>query len=685
MSSFIDILNETTDFIFKLNDDKQPLNSIQNIGDHLDIGYKNIKKYIDNCDIEDAIKNTIIEKHLSSCSYMYLIYPRLFYKVFGIDNEKIIQQLCISGFFHFMAIKCLDDLIDSSSKSQKEQSKQDYFMTLITVSFYNEHAVKTWSSIFNEKKEVWQKRELKYKDFFKFSLDTIRQQVVINDFKDYEIFASEKSKISFVCLDALYSISNLPNRESIYNLCNQINQKLALILQIHDDIKDLDEDIENGQFNLLIYLAKKEQIKIDSKTIKESFYQSGRFTSLFKLILKSIEQIKSLIIKEKEFEHIVFFLQKNYNKTIKEILNIEGYNYYCQYIDLNKSSKLSKRNNPQMAYEKGVKYIFSRQVEKGNWFDFFNNAGLSDVWATAFILSTLNSQTINKMSKQVDLALKFLVNVINSDLGWGYNSSWITDTDSTTFVLLAHLNLNYTIDKKIIQSWVNNQQEDGGFTTYPNFDSLSISLGAYQQEKKIFQGWTQSHFCVSATAFYCLSKIKGYESEKTKLISYLVNCFNTGNSFSYWWTNSIYGINYIMKGLKHLYNNDLFFCVQKTINKEFIGKKNEEISDIIDNNIYLSQLIESLIILQSFKPKQKYATFLQQLKSILLDRQQKNGSWESSVSLRIPAPHLIDPRDEKIIWEHKSTGGNTLYQDFNRLFTSATCCESLELLLKHNI
>ena len=89
--------------------------------------------------------------------------------------------------------------------------------------------------------------------------------------------------------------------------------------------------------------------------------------------------------------------------------------------------------------------------------------------------------------------------------------------------------------------------------------------------------------------------------------------------------------------------------------------------------------------MQYFKPTQKYATFLQQLKSILLDWQQKNGSWESSVSLRIPAPHLIDPRDEKIIWEHKSTGGNTLYQDFNRLFTSATCCESLELLLKHNI
>ena len=55
-----------------------------------------------------------------------------------------------------------------------------------------------------------------------------------------------------------------------------------------------------------------------------------------------------------------------------------------------------------------------------------------------------------------------------------------------------------------------------------------------------------------------------------------------GNSFSYWWIhlwNQLYH-----KGLKHLYNNDLFFSSKK-INKEFIGE-NEEISDIIDNNIY---------------------------------------------------------------------------------------------------
>lgn len=673
MNSFFDLV-EKSPKKFKLDQNIAILDVLETLGQDSSKGYVELKNYIDQLNIAPQLKKIILEEHLSSSSYVYLIYPKLFAAAYGLIDAPVIDLLCISGFFHFMAVKCFDDLIDASKDSKSNPSKEAYITSLSLLSFYNEHAIKTLGECFKSTHEIWREREIIYDQFFQFTLANAQETPKVKSIEEYENFACDKSRISFFTLEIFYRLSELKEKEAIHHLCNRLNRILTFILQIHDDIKDIEEDIENGQFNIFVDFASQNNIEHSAKEVKTYCYKEGVFVNFFQLVLINIQEGKEITNQLNKMDHVNFFLQKNHNKTVKEILNIKGYHYFIQHNNSDKNIQKINDNNSSNAYRKGIDYILDKQEGQGNWFDIFNNAGLSDLWSTAFILSNISSADAVDFSDNTNRALRYLIHSMNEDLGWGYNSVWISDTDSTSFVLLAMLKHQEKIDEKIFTAWIKKQQEDGGFTTYSSVDRLSISLGMYVQEKQLYKGWIQSHFCVSATAFYVLSQIEGYDLEKQKLNKYLINCFETGQSFSYWWTNSIYGYTYILKGLKHAYEEPLYNWVVKLIDKKFLNDLAPEIKEIRDNNFYLSLLIESLVIIQSITPKEKFLNKIVELQQLLLTRQLTDGSWASSPTLRITSPEIIDPRDKEIDWQEKTIGANTLYRDFNRLFT--TVCSS---------
>ncbi|MFM7851650.1 MAG: hypothetical protein ACKO96_06945, partial [Flammeovirgaceae bacterium] len=198
--------------------------------------------------------------------------------------------------------------------------------------------------------------------------------------------------------------------------------------------------------------------------------------------------------------------------------------------------------------DSGLNFLQTFQSKNGSFSDYFNDAGISDTWVTAFMLSLLSSCEMSDKvikSRMIARAHAFL----HAQKGlWGYNRHWIPDADSSTFVLLASQQTYGIVNKVLLSQWLSYQNQDGGFSTYSDENTLIPLLSTSRQKINCVKGWTQSHLCVSAAAFYLLSLI----GDKTKnfflLKRYILRCQKSDGLWdSYWWTSPIYSTCIIIK------------------------------------------------------------------------------------------------------------------------------------------
>ena len=68
----------------------------------------------------------------------------------------------------------------------------------------------------------------------------------------------------------------------------------------------------------------------------------------------------------------------------------------------------------------------------------------------------------------------------------GYNQSWIEDTDSSTFALLA-LSNHELFPIKSFHSWLSLQKSSGGFSTY--FDEKALASSINKEIDYNVDGW----------------------------------------------------------------------------------------------------------------------------------------------------------------------------------------------------
>lgn len=628
------------------------------------------KKYITALDLKKEAKETLIsDEFIYNVDLVYTYYPMLFNEAFGVTDKEFLNKLSLAGYFCFQSINTFDDLIDTVTPS-KVFEKYIFSIQML------EESIKLLTTLFNIDAPFWNYWMLRKKEFSNAYKTSKKLDNSIKNLTDYEALANDKSAYAKLAIDSLYLISEMDNKKEIHDVLLQSQKHFSTALQVLDDIKDLSQDLTDGQFNILRLSLNKTEHK-DVEQIKAFFYQSGIISNYLNYAIQQTDKAIETSREISDLPHWEFTINQVRNKLIKTRLNIDG--YVKVHTVTHKSSSVRKRNATQheqlqltSIITTAVTYIFTHQEVSGNWLDYFNAAGLSDSWCTAFILATLPKNYFSPHHDKIQQAISFLQADAKYKNGWGYNTSWMIDPDSTSFAMLALLNTDYNIDQTILDSWFSFQKENGGFGTYKDSNAVQMSL---ELPALNVDGWTQSHFCVSATAYYFLAKAKkrGILFDRSKLDNLRNYLFSNNETHAYWWTDNIYAYNYLLKGAIILNDTDIIeHCIKHLKTKylsEILLKK------ITQNNFYLGLLLDT--ICSSVLLFEEHSDVAHKLAGLLVDNQKEDGSWKGAYSLRIPFPSVIDPSSEVKEWGKGTIGTNKLFIDFHALFSTVICIKGL--------
>ena len=586
----------------------------------------------------------------------YLYYPKLFSSAFN-TNELDLENLCIAGYLFYQSTLYLDAVIDTNDNGK-----------LNAAMICQEEAIKLLTSIFGINSNYWELWNTRRNEYLKavYIEKSYSKSKSLVTIEKYGHLADLKSAFGKAALDALYILDG-EIENATYNNLLESHKLFSIAFQINDDVLDFKEDFINGQFNWAIYTTNiddGEAIEIDK--LKKLFYIRGNAKKLFSEAIsylnKALEKVKH--IKVPLWKTEVLNLKVKFQNSIVEIDN------YLELLnsEISLVKELKENNEIETSISHAIDYISSLQKENGSWREYLNQGGISDVWATAFICSHLveSNYLKSKFNANIEDAIRYINNNKNDSI-WGYNTTWIEDADTTNFVLLSFVLNCIELDENVLNSWSNYQLGDMGFSTYCNADYLLESL----RDRQILNvdGWTKSHQCVSAVAWY-FSIIYGKKPTLSiELQQYFDLKLSENKISSYWWTSSIYTYSYLVKCYYKLgQKNKVDLILNKVVQ---LQGDNGSFKDDYGENLFLSGLaLETLL-----HDRNTYKLEIERLVDYLLSKQYKDGSWANSHTLQIP-----DPSGQVIGVEEfpvSSHGTSVRAKEFNRLFTSTCILKSL--------
>ncbi|WP_028888808.1 prenyltransferase/squalene oxidase repeat-containing protein [Tenacibaculum ovolyticum] len=635
-----------------------------------------LNNYLNTLELPENIVKAIADKQfIENNPVYYTYYPYLFNTVFKIENKKILDVLTIAGFLYYKAIILVDEMFDN-------QSPKDSFFSYLISDICKEESIKLLSSLFPNNHQFWKSWNSRKFQYVKaFEID--QKSHAINSYEGFEKLADYKSAFGKVAIDALYHISKL-NDIVLYTDLLNAHKFFYTAFQITDDVSDLQEDIENGQFNIAYFELTQEigEQEIKGKTIKnlkKAMYLNGTAVKLYDKALGYLEKAKKTIAPY-DLPAWKIEIQKLYNEIVKNQLNMSGFVAVFHSRQKLSNQKINNYKSPEIAFDNAKKFIQNSQnKEKGNWIDYFNDAGISDIWTTGFLLS----QEENNINYKIDTtkAVAFLQQHTAENNIWGYNSKWISDADSTTFVLRALLKNNIKISEEQLNNWYSFQNEDGGFSTYKSKEEVIVSLN-FSTDANV-KGWLNSHFCVSAAAylFLCEANIKNRAFFNVK--KYLEFIIQQEDAVkSYWWTHDVYAFNLILKGAFLIEDINMIKLASSSL-ENFVKSTSYTKLKEDKNCFYLGLLLESLIVNNLFL--EKYKQDINEIVSIVLNEQLKDGSWLENASMRIPQPSIINANSSNVTWKVSDSGTNIIVKDFHRLFTTSACISGLSSYINSNL
>lgn len=330
--------------------------------------------------------------------------------------------------------------------------------------------------------------------------------------------------------------------------------------------------------------------------------------------------------------------------------------------------------NRNTAIESGLHFIEGLQTESGHWTEFNSpNAGQSTQWATGYIANAMSRSRKNKSHRcpSLDRAASWLLGTMLSEGGWGYKTHYLPDADSTANVI--RFLATYYRDQlpgdmltrlgDFLLSF--SDPNTGGFVTF-----MALPYGIeYMSEKSV---WCKPDVSVSAMAGLALAAIerKRYDDVIDRLGSFLKEA-QTGEGYweTFWWDDRIYGTFTCCKLLSLLGEDDAVLRAADWLSMQAAssggwgnGYENEALP-------FATALAVSTLRLA--KDKNKYAKKVEDGMNWLIERQQSDGSWRSSVRVREPEPQVYRP------WEPSSRSKMTIVTDINRLFTTCSVVDAL--------
>lgn len=619
------------------------------------------QSYIQNLPISNIFKEQILDKKfIENNPVYYQNYPSLFANAFLINTEQI-ELLDIAGYLYYQATIFTDSLID-----EKDTSK----FPLIIIC--QEESIKILTSIYgleNNFWSVWNKRKNEYLQAIYLEKELSKKEIVT--IEEYQILADAKSAFGKVAIDCLFSIDN--KNEDLYNQLLQSHLYFSVAFQLNDDIQDFKEDLIKGQFNWAIYLLNQQNISTQDPNVLEKYlYIRGISKQIYQLGIDYCN--KALNIVEKID---VPNWKKDLNNTKKRfttaIIEVENY-LEILTAEINLSNDKFSENNLQNSLSSASNFIKSIQQQNGSWREYVNQGGISNTWATTFIVSkiTENENLKSEFKNEIAKALEYLKQNAIKTL-WSYNTTWIEDADSTNFVLLSYLLNDIKIEEQVIEKWLLFQSESGGFSTY--FDENQLMNALDDSNIKNVNGWLSTHNCVSAVSFYFLAKQNKQSNYFVKIKDYFEDYFEDyfdNDHNSYWWTSEIYTLYYLAKTFQVLNEFEKVNAINKKIKS--LQNQNGSFSDKYGENLFYTGLALEIILIENY---QNSKIEIDKTVLFLLQSQYNDGSWHNSNALQVPNSEDIKPA--KSHFPITTFGMNVRAKEFNRLFTTTAILQSLSI------
>ncbi|MEM6816107.1 MAG: hypothetical protein AAF600_17250 [Bacteroidota bacterium] len=594
----------------------------------------------------------------------YLYYPELFAKPF--IKEQAINEILpinIAGYLYLRSIIILDRMMDKKELDPGE---------LILLTQFQEMSLKILSETFIDKPQFWEKWNQRKSEYLQAA--HLERTNTYLSFEVFEELADYKSAFGKVAIDSVYIYGN-ETQSSIYQNLLESHRLFSCGFQILDDIQDFKEDLQHKQPNLCFSslseeLNIKEIESLSPDVLHKQIYVKGIVAHLLERGKQYLKEAKAVVkANSDELSSWTSMIDFKLNELKTFSLQLSGYEKV-----LISKKYLSHTKNPSTTAEeclnRSYAFVTNLQHSNGSWEDFCLNAGVSNVWVTAFV--GYNLPLINEKSQPIlRKAGNFLLENRQSFL-WGYNKDWVPDGDSTTWALLFLERLNIDIQEEV-DKWLFYQQEDGGFSTYRRNSNIQKAILAPYEN---VDGWINCHHCVSAAAYYFLSNFRRTCSEFKRLETFILDKLESSSLNAYWWTSPIYSQVYTLLGLQNskslpYYDYD-FYIDQLLISQNENGSFGDT---FIDGNVFYTSL--ALLFLTS-NPSiyEKRKDAISQGFKWLIDNQMSDGSYDSSTCLRVPSSHITDPNAVSK-WRIGSNNTNIVTTDHSRLFSTTIACRAL--------
>jgi len=205
----------------------------------------------------------------------------------------------------------------------------------------------------------------------------------------------------------------------------------------------------------------------------------------------------------------------------------------------------------------------------------------------------------------------------------------------------------------------------------------SVFPKGVKRNKENTKGWLMSHFDVSAVRLYLYTISKNADQQSlNKLTTYVQKKIENKEFYSFWWTDFVYTLYYLFKASIYLKEDTIQSFVKNYIEENY--SFNKLTTSFKSNNFYIGMLLGIYCEDEGFYYKNKKNAQL--IASQLISTQYEDGSWESTPSLRIFKPSIINPQEHLLdpVKDISTSRIDKLFVDYNRLFTSSKCYESLQ-------
>lgn len=336
----------------------------------------------------------------------------------------------------------------------------------------------------------------------------------------------------------------------------------------------------------------------------------------------------------------------------------------------------------------GLRFLLGKQSEAGMWRDFLLPAGQSDLWVTAYVGCALAAIDHAPARAAAMDAWRGLEAREVQGGGWSYNAAVPGDADSTLWGLrlAAALDTHESPRARAAERFLaTHLRADGGLSTYADHQTIGGYVGLH--DALPFEGWLQSHGCVTAAG----ASLAGYAE---RLCSYLHRAQTGAGSWrSYWWFADEYttseAVTAMVAGPMSGEDGEDGACIARAA--RWAEARIPLLCASPDKRPPAFALALALRVLLLAPQRAPGSGVLRTGIEHLCAWQNERGAWPASARLRVPRPDVLEPHEVEgwRMWRGLPAGPatrqavldytfNNYSLDYECVFTTATVLGTLE-------